>query len=101
MLAFVVAAGDPLNRRIHGLSGLGINAERTDGYQNVTSWGTRSHQIGNQDFLIGTGPVAVDVFLGVNADGLGNRIIGTGYNCSGSTTPWATFLSAEENLAIA
>jgi secreted PhoX family phosphatase len=30
---FTVAAGDPLNRRVHGLSGLGINAERTDGYQ--------------------------------------------------------------------
>jgi secreted PhoX family phosphatase len=42
--------------------------------------------------------VAVDVFQGVNADGLGNRIIGTGYNCSGATTPWATFLSAEENF---
>jgi secreted PhoX family phosphatase len=66
--------------------------------KNVTAWGTRSYQIGNRDFLVGTGPVAVDVFQGVNADGLGNRIIGTGYNCSGATTPWATFLSAEENF---
>jgi hypothetical protein len=50
---FTVAAGDPLNRRVHGLSGLGINAERTDGYQNVTCLGhSVPHQIGNRDFLV-------------------------------------------------
>ncbi len=35
---------DPKNRRIHTLSGLGINSERTDAYQSVTSWGTKSYQ---------------------------------------------------------
>ena len=29
----------PKNRRIHGLSGLAINATRTDGFETVTSWG--------------------------------------------------------------
>ncbi|MBE9006327.1 PhoX family phosphatase [Fortiea sp. LEGE XX443] len=89
---------DARNRRIHGLSGLGISSERTDGYQNVTSWGSLSYQQGDQNFLIGTGPAATQVFEGVNADGLGNRIIGTAYNCSGGTTPWGTILSAEENF---
>ncbi len=91
---FVVESGNPFNRRIHGLSGLGINAERSDGYQGVTSWGNRQ---GDLNYLIGTGPAATEVFP-LSSDGLGNRIIGTGYNCSGGTTPWGTILSAEENF---
>jgi hypothetical protein len=89
---------DPNNRRIHGLSGLGINKERKDDYKNVTAWGTRSYQQGDQNYLIGTGPGATEVFESVNSDGLGNRIIGTAYNCSGGTTPWGTVLTAEENF---
>ncbi|MEG3833303.1 MULTISPECIES: PhoX family phosphatase [unclassified Microcoleus] len=92
---FQAIAGDPLNRRIHGLSGLGINSQRTDKYKDVTSWGTRQ---GDDNYLIGTGPAATQVFAQVNTDGLGNRIIGTAYNCSGATSPWGTILSAEENF---
>jgi hypothetical protein len=88
---------DPRNRRIHGLSGLGINAQRTDGYQAVTSWGNLSYQQGDQNYLEGTGPAATEVFT-LSADGLGNRIIGTGFNCSGGATPWGTILTAEENF---
>ncbi|MCL2933576.1 MAG: DUF839 domain-containing protein, partial [Trichodesmium sp. MAG_R03] len=88
---------DDANRRVHLLSGLGINSERSDGYQSVTSWGTASYQTGDQNFLIGTGPAAVDVFP-LSSDGLGNRIIGTAFNCSGGTTPWGTVLTAEENF---
>lgn len=86
------------NRRIHGLSGLAINGGRTDGYQTVTSWGPSPHEQGDRRYLIGTGPAAQDVFKGVNSDGLGNRIIGTAFNCSGATTPWGTIMSAEENF---
>ncbi|BBD57866.1 hypothetical protein NIES2109_06340 [Nostoc sp. HK-01] len=89
---------DPRNRRIHGLSGLGINRQRTDRYQSVTSWGTLSYQQGDQNYLYGTGPAATQVFESVNADGLGNKIIGTGFNCSGGTSPWGTILTAEENF---
>jgi secreted PhoX family phosphatase len=95
---YTVDASDPNNRRYHGLSGLAINQDRTDGYQNVTAWGSRPHQQGDQNFLIGTGPAAVEVFEAVNSDGLGNRIIGTAFNCSGGTTPWGTILTAEENF---
>ncbi|MBD2605170.1 PhoX family phosphatase [Scytonema hofmannii FACHB-248] len=88
---------DRKNRRIHGLSGLGINSERTDAYRNVTSWGSKSYQKGDDNYLIGTGPAATEVFP-LSSDGLGNKIIGTGYNCSGGTTPWGTILTAEENF---
>lgn len=94
---FQVNPSDPNNRRIHGLSGLGINAERTDGFQAVTAWGSRSHQQGDQNYLEGTGPAATEVFP-LSSDGLGNRIIGTGFNCSGGLSPWGTILSAEENF---
>ena len=94
------------NRRVHGMSGLAINASRPatdlrfDGvpYKDITSWGTTEHQEGDDNYLIGTGPAAHDVFEVVNADGLGNRIIGTAFNCSGATTPWGTIMSAEENF---
>lgn len=88
---------DPKNRRLHGLSGLGINAQRSDSYKTVTSWGTKSYQQGDQNYLIGTGPAATDVF-NISSDGLGKKIIGTAYNCSGGNTPWGTVLSAEENF---
>ncbi|BCL37289.1 hypothetical protein NSMS1_37360 [Nostoc sp. MS1] len=94
---YTVVSGDARNRRIHGLSGLGINSQRTDGYANVTSWGSRSHQQGDNNYLVGTGPAATQVF-NLSADGLGNKIIGTAFNCSGGTTPWGTILSAEENF---
>jgi uncharacterized protein len=88
---------DGRNRRVHGLSGLGINADRKDDYKAVTSWGSKSYQRGDQNYLIGTGPAAAEVFT-KSSDGLANRIIGTAYNCSGGTMPWGTILSAEENF---
>lgn len=88
---------DSKNRRLHGLSGLGINSQRSDSYANVTSWGAKSYQQGDNNYLVGTGPAASQVF-NLSSDGLGNRIIGTAYNCSGATTPWGTILSAEENF---
>ncbi|MDZ8109203.1 MAG: PhoX family phosphatase [Nostoc sp. DedQUE12a] len=94
---YAVVKGDPRNRRLHGLSGLGINSQRTDEYKNVTSWGSRSYQKGDQNYLIGTGAAATQVF-NLSSDGLGNKIIGTAYNCSGATTPWGTILSGEENF---
>ncbi|MBD2676567.1 MULTISPECIES: PhoX family phosphatase [Nostoc] len=92
-----IVVPDAKNRRLHGLSGLGINSQRNDGYQSITFWGSLSYQIGDQNYLIGTGPAATEVF-NISSDGLGNKIIGTAYNCSGGTTPWGTILSAEENF---
>ncbi|AOY82790.1 PhoX family phosphatase [Moorena producens JHB] len=94
---FQVVKDDSKNRRIHGLSGLGINAQRSDQFKTVTSWGSRSHQRGDQNYLVGTGPAATEVFS-LSSDGLGNKIIGTAYNCSGGTTPWGTILTTEENF---
>jgi uncharacterized protein len=88
---------DPKNRRLHGLSGLGINADRTDDYKQVTSWGESKYQKGDRNYLIGTGSAATQVF-NLSTDGLGAKIIGTAYNCSGTTTPWGTILSGEENF---
>ncbi|MBW4612331.1 MAG: PhoX family phosphatase [Desmonostoc vinosum HA7617-LM4] len=94
---FAVVSGDSRNRRLHGLSGLGINSQRKDDYKGITAWGSRSYQQGDQNYLIGTGPSATQVF-NISSDGLGNKIIGTAYNCSGGTTPWGTILSGEENF---
>jgi secreted PhoX family phosphatase len=93
-----VVSGDWRNRRVHLLSGLAINAERADAYSGVTSWGPTAHEKGDDNYLVGTGPAASQVFDALNSDGLGNRIIGTGFNCSGGVTPWGTVFSAEENF---
>ena len=87
---------DNRNRRVHLLSGLALNKFRKDEYEDVTSWGPTPHEQGTFDYLVGTGPAAKDVFESLNTDGLGRKIIGTGFNCSGGTTPWGTVLSAEE-----
>ena len=94
---FAVNTSDPKNRRIHGLSGLGLNAQRSDAYRAITSWGAKSYQQGDQNFLTSTGPAVTQVF-NLSTDGLKEKIIGTGFNCSGGTTPWGTILSAEENF---
>ncbi|MBE8971279.1 PhoX family phosphatase [Nostocales cyanobacterium LEGE 12452] len=88
---------DSKNRRLHGLSGLGINSQRNDDYKSITAWGSRNHQKGDKNYLIGTGPAASQVF-NLSSDELGNKIIGTAFNCSGGKTPWGTILSAEENF---
>lgn len=94
---------DAINRRYHLLSGLGLNAGRTDAradgtlYSAVTSWGAASYQNGDGNYLVGTGPASADVFP-LSTDGLGNKIIGTGFNCSGGYTPWGTILTCEENF---
>ncbi|MBO3463969.1 PhoX family protein, partial [Aetokthonos hydrillicola] len=94
---YTVSRDTSKNRRIHGLSGLGINRERNDSYKNITAWGSKSYQQGDENYLIGTGSAATQVF-NLSSDGLGNRIIGTAYNCSGGTSPWGTILSGEENF---
>jgi uncharacterized protein len=94
---------DRRNRRLTGLSGLALNAGRSDlrpdgtPFSSLTSWGDRPHQQGDRRYLIGTGPAAADV-MARSSDGLGNRIIGTGFGCSGALTPWGTVLSCEENF---
>ncbi len=92
---FRVVSKNLFNRRIHGLSGLEINSQRTNRHRRVISWGD---QQGDQNFLVKTGPAATEDFEEVNSNKLGNRIIGTAYNRSGGTTPWGTILTAEENF---
>jgi secreted PhoX family phosphatase len=82
---------------VHLPSGLALNRDRSDGYQTVVGWGPTPHEKGDDDYLVGTGPAAIEVF-NLSSDGLGNKIIGTGFNCSGGTTPWGTVISAEENF---
>lgn len=79
---------DPKNRRLHGLSGLAPNADRTDGYQAVIAWGGTPRQQGDLNYVLATGRAAREVFP-LSSSGTRTSPCGPGPE-AGSRPTWAT-----------
>jgi hypothetical protein len=81
----------------HGISFVEIR--KTGGAWQVVADGqfNRRFPLGSAKMTI-SGPAAGHDRLKTNADPTGTEVFGTANNCAGGTTPWGTYLTAEENF---
>jgi secreted PhoX family phosphatase len=81
----------------HGLSVVAVRETRNGSLEPVVG-----HQLNRRfhtqtEFRL-TGPVAGHPLVRTKADPRGRTVLGTLNNCAGGTTPWGTWLTAEENF---
>lgn len=76
-----------------------IEIRKTDGKWRVVADSPYNRRITGDDTVMElTGPAAGSEPLKTSADPTGRRVVGMLNNCAGGTTPWGTWLSAEENF---
>jgi hypothetical protein len=76
-----------------------VEVKKTEGKWAIVPDSQYNRRItGMTEFAIG-GPAAGHKLLQTSTDPSGKKVTGTGYNCSGGTTPWSTVLSCEEGLS--
>ncbi len=81
----------------HGLSVVTVQETRSGSLKPVV--GHRlNRRFHTQSRFVLTGPVAGHALVRTKADPKGRTVLGTLNNCSGGTTPWGTWLTAEENF---
>lgn len=81
----------------HGLSVVAVQKTRSGSLKPVVGHGLNRRFHTHTPFRL-TGPVAGHALVRTKADPRGRTVLGTLGNCSGGTTPWGTWLTAEENV---
>jgi secreted PhoX family phosphatase len=80
----------------HGVSV--IEVELKDGRWQVVRPSPWARRITANTPMVFGGPAAGNALLKTAADPSGRRVLGTLNNCAAGTTPWGTYLTAEENF---
>ncbi|MGI9512164.1 MAG: PhoX family protein [Anderseniella sp.] len=81
----------------HGVSVIELEQRNGKWHVLTTSAYNRRISAANTEMSV-DGPAAGHRRLRTSADPSGKRIVGTLNNCAGGTTPWGTYLAAEENF---
>jgi secreted PhoX family phosphatase len=81
----------------HGLSLVVVDRDAASGRMTAVVDPRNRRWTGTTPFTL-DGPAAGSPLLRTAADPTGRTVLGTFNNCSGSVTPWGTFLSGEENV---
>lgn len=89
----------PLTLAMHGVSVTVIERDRRGRWRHAPGSRYARRVTGATPCML-TGPARAHPLLRTAADPDGTTVLGTLNNCAGGQTPWATFLSAEENVDL-
>ena len=89
---------DQVNIEIMAHGGSIIEIEKVDGKWQRVAGSPYNRRITGETEMEITGPVAGHDRLKTSTDDTGTMVRGTLNNCAGGTTPWGTYLMAEENF---
>ncbi|GHA14831.1 dTDP-glucose 4,6-dehydratase [Devosia pacifica] len=89
---------EQVNIEIMAHGGSVIEIEKVDGKWQRVAGSPYNRRITGETEMDITGPVAGHDRLKTSQDDTGRRVLGTLNNCAGGTTPWGTYLMAEENF---
>lgn len=81
----------------HGLSVVAVDERRGGALEPLVGHRLNRRFHTQSEFRL-TGPVAGHPLVRTKADPKGRTVLGTLNNCAGGTTPWGTWLTAEENF---
>ncbi|WP_332718394.1 PhoX family protein [Pelagibacterium mangrovi] len=89
---------EQVNIEIMAHGGSVVEIEKVDGKWRRVEGSPYNRRITGETEMEITGPVAGHDRLKTSQDDTGTRVSGTLNNCAGGTTPWGTYLMAEENF---
>ncbi len=76
-----------------------VEIRKADGLWSYVQNSEYNRRISGLTEMAISGPAVGHPLMKTSADPTGTKVVGTGYNCAGGTTPWGTILTCEEGLS--